>query len=551
MNLRKHQKEFDQIIDRIIAGEPIRRIIAHVVPGGGKSLFALLAGRLIRAGLADSIAWVVPRLTLAHQAELNFVDPYFAEMLNHRLTLRAATNEVNPCRGQTGFVTTYQAVGVDVKRHNARDFAAKHYILILDEVHHCELDGVWHKALQPMVDRAKYVIHLSGTLRRGDEKKIAFLPYRDEGDVSIPDFRNTEDTAVISYSRTDALKEQAILPIRFILSDGRVEWEDKNGRKRNQRLSTAVYDTGSAIYTALNTEFADQLLQDGLRHWQEYRQARPRSKIAIVAANIKHARKILKRVIELGYRSEIATSDDTPSAIRVIKSFRGAGLDVVVFVAMCSEGLDVPPLTHIVCLTHVRSVPWIEQLVARAVRVDPEAGPYGSQTAFVFAPDDFLFREVVNQIRAEQIPFAVTPEERGGNGGNGNGEKRPAINPLDGQITDTREVALGQIPDGWTYEAPKTIKEREEEVLRRIEMHVRKFSFDNRYKPQRISREIKEHFGKSRRHMTLVELEACLMFVRRMYPINGRSPEFLPDGVSRTRGGRQRVPTKAQPWMGG
>jgi hypothetical protein len=78
--------------------------------------------------------------------------------------------------------------------------------------------------------------------------------------------------------------------------------------------------------------------------------------------------------------------------------------------------------------------------------------------------------------------------------------------------------------------------------------HVRKFSFDNRYRPQRISFEIKERFGKSRRHMTLDELQACLRWVRKNYPINGRSPEFLPDGVSGTRGGRQRVPTKAQPW---
>ncbi|MCK9520742.1 MAG: hypothetical protein M0R74_17220, partial [Dehalococcoidia bacterium] len=60
--LRKHQAEFSAIVDRIIAGEPIKTIIGHITPGGGKSIFPLLAGRLIRANLADSIAWVVPRL---------------------------------------------------------------------------------------------------------------------------------------------------------------------------------------------------------------------------------------------------------------------------------------------------------------------------------------------------------------------------------------------------------------------------------------------------------------------------------------------------------
>lgn len=60
--------------------------------------------------------------------------------------------------------------------------------------------------------------------------------------------------------------------------------------------------------------------------------------------------------------------------------------------------------------------------------------------------------------------------------------------------------------------------------------------------------EIKVYFGKSRRHMDLEELKSCLKWVRRVYPIEGRTPEFIPDGVSRTRGSRQRVPTKAQPW---
>ncbi len=549
MQLRKHQSEFSIILDHIVAGKPIRKVIAYITPGGGKSLFALLAGKLIKEGLADSICWIVPRLTLAHQAELNTVDPHFSRMLNHGVSLRSATNEINPCRGTLGYTTTYQAIGLDDRRINAHDFALKRYILIADEIHHAEEGGVWHKALQPLIDRAKYLFLLSGTLSRGDGQKIAFIPYSREGDLCVPDFRDTDDTAVISYSRSDALREKAILPIRFILADGLVEWEDKNGRRMDSRLSTAVFDTGSAIQTALNTQFAEKLLRDGITHWREYKSHQPRSKVAVVTANIKHAKKILGFLSEWGYRARIATSDDTPEAIKAIKAFRGRELDIMVFVAMCSEGLDIPSLTHIICLTHIRTREWIEQLVARAVRVDRQAGPYRSQMAFVFAPDDWLFRQVVEQIRAEQLPFVQESDGAGaGASGNGNGERPPGITPLNGEITGTREIHLGEIPDGYIPEEIKTIKEREEEILHKIEMHVRKFSFDNRYKPQRISFEIKANFGKSRRHMTLEELKSCLQWVRRMYPIEARSPEFLPDGVSRTRGGRQRVPTKAQPW---
>ena len=553
LRLRKHQAEFSAVIDRIISGDPIRRVIAHVTPGGGKSLFGILSGRLIKAGLADSICWVVPRLTLSHQAEMTFVDPYFDRMLHHGLSLRAATNEVNPCRGQTGYCTTFQALAQDDKGINAREFLRKRYILIIDETHHAAADekSLWGKALAPMVERARFVFLLSGTLSRGDGKKIAFLPYVRERDSWLPDLQDTEDTAVISYSRSDALKEKAILPIKFILSDGRVSWEDKRGRKQDHQLSRAVFNTGSAIFTALNTEFAEQLLKDGLNHWQGWRTKHPRSKLMVVTANIEHGRKILKLLQEWGYSAKIATSDDTPEAIKTINAFRRTGLDIMVSVAMCSEGFDCKPLTHIIALTHIRTAEWIAQMVARPVRVDPDAGPYSSQKAFVFAPDDPLFRQVVEQIRSEQLAVAHEPEPaEPKEGGNGNGAKEPGINPLAGEIMSTREVSLGEseisqqnIPEI----IPKTIHEQEEEIRAKIDEHVGSFCFANRYTKYRINKEIMEVF-KPRELLSLQELKHCLRWVQVHYPVNGRSPESLPEGISRTRGVGKRVPTKAQPW---
>jgi len=549
--LRKHQAEFSAIVDRIIAGEPIKTIIGHITPGGGKSIFPLLAGRLIRANLADSIAWVVPRLTLAHQAQLNFTDPYFKRMLNHGLTLRAANNKANPCRGQSGYVVTFQSLGVDERGIHAREFQRKRYILIVDEAHHAAADdSCWGKALEPMIEHARFVILLSGTLSRGDGKKIAFLPYIRKADMLVPDFRDTADTAVISYSRSDALREKAILPIKFYLSDGPVAWEDKAGRRRNQMLSTAVLDTGSAIYTALHTEFADQIMREGFGHWDQYRKAHSRSKIVVVTANIEHGRKILKKIKEWGYVVKMATSEDTPAAIRVIKEFRTPKLNVMVAVGMISEGFDCKPLTHIVALTHIRTKEWIDQLVARAVRVDPVAGPYESQTAFVFAPDDFLFRQVVEQIRREQLTAVKDMEGEGRKKQNGeNGEPKPKINPLNGEVTNTREIALGGIPDGsmvFDEEPELTIKEQEDELRAQIHRHVAGYAFANYYKPERINAEIKAYWGKPRSEMTLDELRRCFEYIKQAYPLNGNGPSIT---ASPPRGKRQRVPTKAQPWQ--
>src|SRR5215203_828801 len=74
---------------------------------------------------------------------------------------------------------------------------------------------------------------------------------------------------------------------------------------------------------------------------------------------------------------------------------------ILVTVAMAYEGLDAPEVAVVAALTHVRSQPWLEQMVARATRVDPNAGPYESQSALVFHPDDPLFARFRRSIETE------------------------------------------------------------------------------------------------------------------------------------------------------
>jgi len=51
MTLRKHQRDFSSLIDRIAASGHPRAIIAHVTPGGGKSTLPIIATRLLKADL--------------------------------------------------------------------------------------------------------------------------------------------------------------------------------------------------------------------------------------------------------------------------------------------------------------------------------------------------------------------------------------------------------------------------------------------------------------------------------------------------------------------
>lgn len=555
-----------EAIDGIIAGSGVKKIILHAVPGSGKSLIPIIAGKLITAGLADALAWITPRKTLQEQGERGFIDPVFRRMLGHNLTIRTSTNDRNPCRGTNGFATTYQAVAVDEKTILQDEFSRRRYILVLDEFHHVEAGGVWHQALQPLVDQAAYLVLMTGTMERGDEKPIAFIPYQTTPAGLVPVIDQDQGAKLITYTREDALTEKAILPLHFVLNDGDVEWE-KDGEKISGKLSETFKDAGAAIWTAMSTEFADELLKMGLDHWQDYRLQHPRSKVLIVVANIAQAKQTLSGLKAMGLNAEIATSSDHDGATRAIRKFKTPACNILVSVAMVYEGFDEPQATHIICLTHIRSVPWIEQMVARVVRIDPYAGPYEAQMGYIFAPDDFLMRRIISRIKAAQLAYAHVksqkdgqdpapgaPDQTGLPGAlTGSGDSNPyGITPIGSKLTGQREYRMGgddspaPIYQGpWPQEEVKTQSEIERDLRDQIESWLRKFAFTNYYRMQRINREVKDAFeGKARADMTVPELQKVLSHVRNYYPME----KTAPDPWHKRRGSGRRVPAKAMEW---
>jgi superfamily II DNA or RNA helicase len=539
MTLRKHQSEFADIISSIIQGSKTRTIYCQVCPGGGKSVLPIMAGKLIEAGLADKMIWIAPRLSLTDQAEREFVNPYFRAMFNHNIKIRQSTNEYNPCRGLDGIATTYNAVGLDEDILYG-EFQRNRYILICDEFHHLQEDSLWHQKIAPLFSLAAYRIMLTGTMERGDGTRIAFVPYRSMGKFVTPHLQESEETAVIHYTRADALAEKAIIPLVFHLSDGHAEWEDRSGRKVKVASIDKMSDTDAnkALYTALKTEYADDLLSSGIAHWQERRKTHKSAKCIIVTSNITEAKRHIASLGNIAARCDIATSDDSTEALKVINKMKAGKLDVLVSVAMCYEGLSIPEISHIICLTRIRSVPWIEQMCARANRIDPAAGPYDEQVGHIFAPADPLFKAVVAQIEKEQLPVM---ELRNSSRSTSDGEAEDGgfrlelapggITPLSSAMTGKREMLLGK-----KEEPEKTSSEIEADLLHKIDKHIRSYAFRNRYKPQKLNTDVYIYFGKPRQQMTIPELESCWKYVQQVYP------------AAVTRGtGHPRVQTKAQP----
>jgi len=531
MGLRTHQKDFDRTISGIIAGSGVKTIVAHVTPGGGKSTLPIQAGRLLTAGLADRLCWICPRASLQDQAERNFIDPRFRQMFGHNLVIRSSTNEDNPCRGTSGFATTYQALAVDDRQTVLHDFWLHRYILILDEFHHLADDGEWTEPIRELYGRAAFRVLMTGTLARGDQKQIAFLnyipdPFGGEGDF-VPCFpADSADKVLIKYTRRDALADRAIIPLEFHFAEGVARWQKESGRVVDAKLSTGRRDANQALYTALKTEYAQELLQEGMAHWQNHRgMMNQSSSLLVVAASIESAKEYTGILKRQGLHAEIATSDDIPEAVKQIKALKAGKLKILVCVAMVYEGLDVPSVSHIICLTNIRSLPWIEQMVARANRIDPIGGAYETQKGFIFAPADRMFVDLARKIEADQYE-AVAKQKKvmeireGAGNGNGGG---PHITPLSSKLINGQADLFGYSPPRCgappSYDCGKTQREIETELREEIEAHVRAYARTYACHPGTLNGMVKKYFGRKREMMAVAELERVKNYLLQNYPV--------------------------------
>ena len=439
---RTHQAQTAAIVRAIAAdlAHDVTDILAAVTPGGGKSLLPVIAAApLLAAGRIERVCWVVPRDSLRQQAEEAFADPLWREALGHSITVRAADNSPDPSRGLQGYITTYQSIAAAPELHLAecRRFRT---LLVVDEVHHlpaladmapdpladatAEIAAGWSRALLPLLESAALRLILSGTLQRADGRSILWLPYRTgkrvktrEVDLAAPGW------AVVGYSRSQALAERAVLPVVFGALDGEASWLDE---ERNQAGPHRLFShwptetTRPALFTALRTGFAEHLLRESFVAIRTLRatrrtqrglaagdEARGLGKLLVVAPDQPSARRYadLLRAWMPGSQKatvQLATSDERDAHQSLARFRLLAEPSVLVTVAMAYEGMDAPEVAVVAALTHIRSRAWLEQMVARATRIDPNAGPYAEQRALVFHPDDPLFARFRHSIETEQ-----------------------------------------------------------------------------------------------------------------------------------------------------
>jgi superfamily II DNA or RNA helicase len=276
---------------------------------------------------------------------------------------------------------------------------------------------------------------LSGTLERADGRGILWLPYRRGPRLGTRQVDlNAPGWSIVGYSRAQALAEQAVLPVTFGALDGEARWLDDQQREigpHRLRAPVPTQETRPALFTALRTGFAEALLREAFLATRKLRTARRAAhglaagatarglgKLLVVAPDQATARHYLERLrrwlpaeqatttARLAI-SERADAHETLAAFRLLPE-----PSILVTVAMAYEGLDAAEVAVVAALTQIRSRPWLEQMVARATRVDPWGGPYETQRALVYHPDDPFFARFRERMEAEQALLARRPRRR-------------------------------------------------------------------------------------------------------------------------------------------
>lgn len=422
--------------------------------GAGKSSLAVLyAYELKRLGIIDKVCWAVPRLNLAKQGAKVFLPDSFVweligigeeEAKEYEIMHLEDGNTINPSKGTFGYGVSYQAIASNPDLH-IHEFKRYRYLLIRDEPQFARTDRALGNAIERLSQFAAFDLVMSGDYDTNDNSMVAAVDYIQDQAKSNHWVVDTD----LYYSLTDALSDNAILPIYFGYGDGRAAYEYKEEYFEFSSFDEVKGENAKvALRAILKSEYAIELLMSCYREWMALREtgitrdgtfypAYPAAQLLVVCYDQKQAKAMYGRLLaddNVNLEPEevqLIISDDERSNVRLERFCDNKPMDgnrltvkVAITVAMAYVGTDAPDVTHICCLTHYRSAPWIHQMLARAWRKyrDNSYG-YHEQYCVAFVPRDPMLEAIIKHIRAmRQLGFF----ERDYNGDGAPGGGTPA-----------------------------------------------------------------------------------------------------------------------------
>lgn len=350
-SLRPYQKEAMQALDRTVElGK--RRFLIELPTGCGKTdLITLYLKRLVQAGQAERVLFLVDRDQLAKQAIEAIQDllpGYSSYWLKPGMVRQE--KQVTVCLLQT-MIGRYH------------EFTSGYFdVVVMDECHR-SIYGAWQAALSHFD-----ALHIGLTATPAiyiERNTFQFYHCKDD----TPDY---------SYPIQEAFKEGFLVPYKF--ATGITTLVSEGAKVDEEHYDPAEFErkwTNEASNRLMMEEF-DRLA------WQSYKELAPGQKngpgkSVVFAITKHHAARLTQYLNDLhpehkGRYAEVITSD-VANADDLIRRFKQEDLPMVaVSVGMLDTGFDCREVLHLVMCRRVRSPILYQQMRGRGTRTAPHIG---------------------------------------------------------------------------------------------------------------------------------------------------------------------------------
>jgi len=406
-----HDKAVDWFLDRATD----RHFLIDAAPGAGKTLVSCaIAETMIKRGFVQRVVVIAPRTEVVNQWAKDF--SYVTGRHMSRIT--GADDDFSAMK--LDVCATWAAT--DALHDGFQELCENADVLVIcDEHHHAAVKAAWGETADSAFRKAAYVLVLTGTPTRSDGKHTIFLPYADDGRVSLPDggsYRLTYGEAVdLGYCR----------PVTFHRHHGRFRVDLEDGSQltitgdqpasvpgghpaaRVLRRSVEFYkltcvpqydERGAARLDG----FQGSMMSRAADKLDDLRERMPEAGGLVIASSIEMAEYFAELIQGLEGERPIIVHSGIPNPDAKINAFRRTDARWLVSVGMVSEGVDIPRLRVLVYLPSALTELAFRQAVGRVVR---SAGPDDDTRAYVVMPSFPVFDDFARRIEAEMSPVAT------------------------------------------------------------------------------------------------------------------------------------------------